>query len=331
VIALTTWLELQTKQPIVANMLKNSIEKKRLAHAYLLHGERGTGKHDASILVTKCFFCTNRKGIDPCNECSDCKRIDSGNHPDVHWIVPDGASIKKEQIAHLQKEFTYTGLESNQKVYVIEHADTMTTQASNQLLKFLEEPGKQTLALLLTENLQSILSTIRSRCQVMSFKPLNPIHFQQQLEDLGIAESTAKLCAALTNNLEEAKSLSEEEWFAKTRGIVIKLIKVLYEENNGAYLFLHNQWLDHFKDREQVNLGLDLLLLWYKDFISYHIGREERIVYVTEKERIEKYSSLLSQAFAANALKNILEAKRKLMANVNPTLVMENLVLHLQR
>ncbi|MBB6455225.1 DNA polymerase-3 subunit delta' [Salirhabdus euzebyi] len=326
-----TWSELNTLQPIVTKMLTNGIEKERIAHAYLFQGSRGTGKKEASILVAKSFFCPNQTEVEPCHVCRECKRIDSGNHPDLHWVKPDGASIKKEQIAHLQKEFTYTGLESNQKVYIIEHADRMTTNASNQLLKFLEEPSKNTVAILLTENNQSILNTIRSRCQIMSFKPLNPIALQQKLVENGVTEATARLTSYLTNNVSEAIELSHDGWFAKSREIVIKLIEVLHEQKDEAFLFLHNQWLNHFQDREQTQLGLDLLLIWYKDFIYYHIERQEAIIFMNEIDRFEKYTYTLSQKFATKAIKNILEAKSKLMANVNPTLVIEDLVLHLQR
>lgn len=326
-----SWAEIESIQPIVAKMLENSIQKDRLAHAYLFFGPQGTGKKDASILLTKSFFCPQRENHEPCNNCSECRRIDSGNHPDVHWIIPDGASIKKEQIAHLQKEFTYTGLESNKKVYVIEHADRMTTQAANQLLKFLEEPKRETLAILITENLQAILNTIRSRCQLISFKPLNQTNLIQKLLEIGIPESTVRICAAITNDIEEAKRLSEDEWFAKSRSLVIKLVEALYENKEMPYLFLHNQWLPHFQDSKMMQIGLDILLLLYKDIIYYHIEDQDKMVFVNEKERLEKYSFILSQMFAASALKYIVEAKNKLMANVNPTLVMEDLIIHLQR
>jgi DNA polymerase III subunit delta' len=325
-----TWKEFSTSQPIVAKMLKNSIAKDRLAHAYLLHGSRGTGKKDASILLAKSFFCPNRKGSEACLQCRDCKRIDSGNHPDLHWIKPDGNSIKTEQISHLQKEFTYSGLESNKKVYIIEHADMMTTKAANQLLKFLEEPKRETLAILLTENLHAIWNTIRSRCQLMPFQPLNFKQFTNQLQELGLDETTAKLAAHLTNNLDEAVNLGQDEWFAKLRGLVIKLIESLHFHKEGAYLFLHSQWLPHFQDNKQMQLGLELLLTWYKDIVHYHLEYMEKLVFVNEKERLEKLALLLPQKFAALALRHILEAKSRLMANVNPTLVMEDLMIQLQ-
>src|SRR5690606_18903914 len=128
-------------------MLMNSIKRNRVSHAYLINGEHGTGKEEFALLIAKVLFCLERNEVEPCQKCINCKRIESRNHPDVHWIEPEGKSIKKEQIENLQKEFTYSGLESNQKVYVIKEADTLTVNASNRILKFLEEPTRQTTAI----------------------------------------------------------------------------------------------------------------------------------------------------------------------------------------
>src|SRR5699024_877840 len=143
-----TWEEIAKVQPLASKIITNSILKKRMSHAYLLQGENGTGKEAIALLIAKGLFC-ERDSLEPCNTCLSCSRIASGNHPDVHWIAPQEQSIKKEQIEHLQKEFTYSGFESNQKVYIIEDAETLTINASNRILKFLEEPKIQTTAILL--------------------------------------------------------------------------------------------------------------------------------------------------------------------------------------
>src|SRR5690625_5027570 len=95
----------------------------------------------------------------------------------------DGQSIKIEQIRDLQKEFSYSGLESTRKVYVISGADTLTVNAANRLLKFLEEPSKTTTAMMLTDNSQSIIPTVRSRCQIIALQPLNPLLLQLPLTE----------------------------------------------------------------------------------------------------------------------------------------------------
>src|SRR5690625_2225660 len=97
----------------------------------------------------------------------------SGNHPDVHWIEPEGRTIRNEQIDLLRKEFVYTGLETSKKMYIISGAEALTVNAANRILKFLEEPDMETTAILLTDNGQSIIPTIRSRCQIIDLKPLD--------------------------------------------------------------------------------------------------------------------------------------------------------------
>lgn len=170
-----TWETLNKMQPTVMKMLKNSIVKGRLSHAYLFEGMKGTGKRETSLFLAKSIFCENP--IDqfiPCESCHHCKRIESGNHPDVHMIEPDGLSIKKNQIKMLQEEFFKSGVESKKKLYILFHADRMTASAQNSLLKFLEEPNSETTAILITEQVQQILPTILSRCQIISFKPFTP-------------------------------------------------------------------------------------------------------------------------------------------------------------
>ncbi|RCW63071.1 DNA polymerase III delta prime subunit [Saliterribacillus persicus] len=318
-------------QPVVSKMLVSSINKERISHAYLLHGQRGTGKKYLAILLAKSIFCKHQERAEPCNTCRDCQRIDSGNHPDFHWIEPDGASIKKEQILHLQKEFTYTGMESNRKVYIVSDAEKMTTNASNRLLKFLEEPSMDTTAILLTENSQAILPTIQSRCQLISLRPLNNKQLIEKLEQEGLTEANAKIFAAVTNDLNEALEKSKDEWFANARKIVVQLVEMLQTNPNEVLLFIHTQWMPHFKERPQAQQGLDLLLLWFKDMVYYHIDQKEQMVFSYHYDKIEKAAMHWSKKHATDNLSHIMDAKRKLEQNVHPQLVMEQLTLHFQR
>lgn len=326
------WTELEINQPIATKMLQNSILKNRIAHAYLFYGPRGTGKKRASLLFAMRYFCENEtEQPEPCMNCSQCKRIQSGNHPDVHIIKPDGQSIKIEQISFLQKEFTYTGLESNRKVYIIEEADKMTVNAANRLLKFLEEPNQETVAILITSQIGKMLDTIVSRCQRITFHPLSKDKVIQQFIDEGLAESTAKLLASLNIDLQEAKQLTGDDWFAEARKIMVQLMDRVMNPNDEAYLFLHQTWLNHFKDRETIEFGLDLLLVWYQDIVSFHLDQKESVILIDQMERLEKYMSIVSLEEAKNNIYEILQAKRKLSRNVHSTLTMENLVLALQR
>lgn len=325
-----TWDELDKVQPLATRVFKNSLMKDRVAHAYLLEGEHGTGKKDASILFAKSLFCLELKDdTTPCDQCINCKRINQSNHPDVHFIEPDGLSIKKEQIRNLQQEFSKSGVESRRKLYTIVHADRMTNNAANSLLKFLEEPNVQTTAILITEQIHRIIPTILSRCQVVSFKPLSPISFIERLIEEGVSSTNAPLLAHLTNNIQEAIELNDDEWFAQARKLVLKLYEVLKKDALFAMVELQEDWYNHFKERNQLDRGLDLLLFIYKDLLAIQMDKQE-LIYPEQRSSFEMDALQLSASKIAERMSDILEAKRKLSANMNSQLLMEQLVLKLQ-
>lgn len=319
-------------QPLASQMIVNSIKKNRISHAYLINGERGTGKEDMAVLLAKVLFCMNLSEVEPCQECVNCKRIESRNHPDVHWIEPEGSSIKKEQVETLQKEFTYSGLESNRKVYVIKDADTLTVNASNRILKFLEEPTRQTTAIMLTENSHSILSTIRSRCQIIDLKPLNPGAFQESLRENGVEKQTAILLSSLTNNYDEAIEWSQGEWFAEIRTLVIKLIETLSFKPEDIYIFIHSHLVPQLKERKDQEIFLDLCILAFKDILYFHVREDRESIFFQQTDALlEKAAMSFPEEKIVNILNAILQAKRKLKQNVQATLVLEQLMLHIQR
>ncbi|OMF53904.1 DNA polymerase III subunit delta' [Paenibacillus sp. FSL R5-0490] len=326
-----TWEQLEAVQPVVLKMFKNSIVKNRLAHAYLFEGMKGTGKREASMLLAKSRFCHEPiEGYVPCETCSNCKRINSGNHPDVHILEPDGLSIKKNQIQSLQEEFSKTGVESRRKLYVIVHADKMTVNAANSLLKFLEEPHSETTAVLITEQSQQMLPTILSRCQSISFKPLSPAEMIQQLKNNGVDPAQAPLLAQITNNLDEALQYSSDDWFVQAQKIVLKLYEVVKKNPLEAMVALQEDWFLHFKEKEQIDRGLDLLLLIFKDLLYIQLGKQDQVVHLNERKRLEQFALQSSTKRLTEQMTAVLEAKRKLQANMNPQLLMEQLVLKLQ-
>src|SRR5699024_10155784 len=178
-------------------------------------------------------------------------------------------------------------VESNQKVYLISHADLMTTNAANRLLKFLEEPSQKTRAILMTENSQSILDTIKSRCQIISLTPLSPQSIQDNLEEEGVLPENARLFSVIMPNLEQARALDQNEWFAEARKIVVQLIQTLQSKQDETLLFIHTKWIDHFSDRDKQEFGLDMLMYWFKDLIHLQIDQRELIVFQSYLKELE--------------------------------------------
>lgn len=153
-------------------LLRRALESGRLAHAYLFSGPDGVGKTTVALDLAAVLLCRAPEGEHPCGRCPGCLKFRSGNHPDFQRIRPDGAAIKIDQIRELKKALTFAPFESRQRIVLLEEVHTMRREASNSLLKVLEEPPAGNLLLLLGDAGGSILDTIVSRCQVIPFAPL---------------------------------------------------------------------------------------------------------------------------------------------------------------
>lgn len=160
-------------QEVAVNILKKSIENNRCAHAYLFVGPEGVGKRTTAIAFAKGLNC-HSSSSDGCDRCDSCIKIENGKHPDVELITPReaGLAISIEQIRKLQRSVSYKPLEAKWKVYIVDDAADATEEAANCLLKTLEEPPPQVIIILVTENIYRLLSTVRSRCQLVLFRQI---------------------------------------------------------------------------------------------------------------------------------------------------------------
>lgn len=328
---MTSWKKLKEKQWYAVTLLVNSLKKDRLSHAYLFEGSKGTGKMAVALTLAKTLYCSHLDGPEPCHTCRDCRRITSNNHPDVRIISPEGSqSISVDQVDVLLKEFAYRGSESKRRLFIIEHANRMTQVAANRLLKFIEEPAEQETAILITEQIQQILPTIVSRCQTVSFKPLLSTELTHKLEENNVPKSLAQLAAALTDDYETAYQIAQDELFAQARKIVVQLTEEALDRQSQVFLTIHEKWIPLLREREQMELGLNLLLLWFRDVMSLHLGKDEQVRFAQEREQLGRYQLRYPVQQVARQMEIVLEAKKHLNANVNPQLVIEQAVLKLQ-
>ncbi len=147
--------------------LTKAIRNNRLSHAYIIEGDELTDKLGFSYEFAKSIFCGNNPGIG-CNECRSCRMINEKTYRDIYLIATDEKSVKDKDIEELQDRLGKLPLEDGgRNIAIIDNADTMTTRAQNRLLKSLEEPHPGTVIMLLSENSDMLLPTIRSRCQVI--------------------------------------------------------------------------------------------------------------------------------------------------------------------
>ena len=232
------------------NLLVNAIRNNKLSHAYLIDGNNYDYAFDFIMAFVKeivCDNCVDKENI--------CKRIDDGNYTEVKIVEADGLVIKKDQLLDLQSSFSRTGIEGNKRIYVIRDCEKMNKQASNSLLKFLEEPDNDVVAILFTNNVSGLLSTIVSRCQLIK---LNNV--KEEYYDKAINNFAYSLC--------DKNSDIDELLLDNT----INFIR--YYEKNGldTFIYLKKLWYNNFPSREDSMKVMLLLVNFYYDILKKTCG-----------------------------------------------------------
>ena len=208
----------------IREMLTKSIENDTLSHSYLFIGIQGIGKKLIAKEFAKKILCLEKKTVDNCKSCME---LEGNNHPDFMCIEPEGNSIKIEQIRFLQKKIQEKPIISNRKVYIIDDADTMTTEAQNCLLKTLEEPPEFATIILIGNNENAFLPTIKSRCMILTYQPIEEKEIQQYMQiHYGITNITSNQLAMFQGSIGKAILLKDkQEQYHKIEDMIAGLNK----------------------------------------------------------------------------------------------------------
>lgn len=320
------WEQVFNSQPKIARFIVNSYRKGRLVHAYILEGAKGVGKLSVAKNFAKMLLCESEDKI--CGVCRSCRSVESETHVNVYIIRPDGNSIKKEQIQALQVEFSKMAAENAAKIYIIEDADKMSIGAANSLLKFLEEPMKNTYALLLTENRQMLLPTIRSRAVILSFKAMGREQLIEQYRAAGIHQY-ASIVASLTQNLDEGIRLAESEIFISLIHLILKTEECFTKTKLDPLVILtQNQEL--FKEKDTQFLYLNLLVIYYQDVLKIMFGKNEDLSFEAYLPSLMASKEENTVAMCLNKIQVILDTEKRLRANANMMLCFDQLFLRMR-
>lgn len=299
-------------QPVVYSMLMNAINNGKLSHAYIFDSNGNSDVFDIVLSFVKMILC---KDIDDEKEKSViCKRLEDGNYLDVKVIEPDGMWIKKDQLLDLQSEFNKRSFEGNKKIYIIKSAERMNPQTSNSILKFLEEPVDDIIAILVVDNVNLLLSTIISRCQLIK---LNKKSFD---------ESTLINFSNLIKN-SELNGLSDED---RIKFIEDTLKFIMYIENNrlDTIVYTKTLWHNNFKDRSACVYALELMIMFYYDVIKYLSGNNG-LFFEDKIDNVQAVSEKNDYISIAKKIEYIDEAKNNIKRNLNINLLIDKLIIEM--
>src|SRR5712692_5248112 len=269
-----TFDDLVGQEPIIRT-LKNALKSGNLTHAYLFTGPRGTGKTSTARLLAKTVNCSNPKDGEPCNECLQCREITAGNSFNV--IEIDAASNRGiDNIRDLREKIMMPPSTGKYKVYVLDEAHMLTTEACNALLKTLEEPPPYAIFVMATTDVHKMLPTVLSRCQRFDFKRISTRQIVERLlyvseqEHIQLERTAAELIArTAAGGMRDALSLldqaiayaGEEISMAQVQAMIgvadpraiSRLITCIAEFNSSAVLHLIHELSEAGADLRQIN------------------------------------------------------------------------------
>lgn len=317
-------------QELAVTILQNGLQQDRLHHAYLFAGESGVGKEKVAFEFAKAINC-QQKTADACDQCISCQKADSGNHPDLKQIKPDGSYLKIDQIRELRREILYKPYESKRKVYIIYQVDRMTTEAANSLLKTLEDPPPHGVLILLTNNLNQLLPTVISRCELVRFKRVPDKLIAERLAaDYELSPEKRQLITSLAfGKVKSAVQLAEEESALSWRQEIIDILLSL-NNLNRLKVFSIVQELLEFKDR--INEVLDVFLTWYRDILLCKLESTDNLVNADQVDKLGELAADLSLTQVEEIIELIADTNHQIRhVNVNLQLTLEVMLLKLNQ
>lgn len=278
--------------------LKRLVDENKVSHSYMFIGTEGIGKQMMARDFAQIILCTNEMKKN-CGQCKSCIEFISNNHPDFLYLEPDGNSIKIEQIRYLQRKIQEKPIISNKKVYIINDADKMTTEAQNCLLKTLEEPPEYSTIILIGSNENAFLNTIKSRCMKISFQPIESKSIKKYMEE------TYEITNISQNMLDAFQGSIGKAIILKNKKQQYETIEAIIENLNQKDI------IDILKLSENIYQSKDEIMniLEYMNIILLKLAKEN-IQY-------------------ANCIEIIENTKKRLNQNANYDMSIDNMILNM--
>lgn len=302
---------------IMKNLIE-SVRGGRSANAYIFYGAVGLGKHEAARLFASALVCDRQESA-PCGECRSCIESKAGTNPDIIYVrrEKDKASFGIAPIREMLVDCQKTPFYARRKVYIIDEGDLLTAEAQNAFLKSLEEPPEYAVFIIICEQAENLLETVRSRSVKISFPPVSDSIVRDYIEskypDEPRIDFLVKYCAGIPG---AADDIISREDFEQLRDEALGLVPKLMTKNK-VYAFKVAEYFDKHKDNAQEIC--DMLLLYLRDALVTCMGGYDRIINTDKIEKINMLASTYSPSLIACAADEILFTKKMLQRYIKPS------------
>ncbi|MGA1867118.1 MAG: DNA polymerase III subunit delta' [bacterium] len=303
---------------IIIHRIKDLISSGRIPHAQLYTGPEGIGKKLVAASLAKTLNC-GKIHADYCNLCPSCVKINKGIHPDITLIRPEKTpSIKINQLREWQQRLNYKPYMGHWKVTIIDEAEKMTIEASNSILKVLEEPPANTLIILITTEASNLLPTIVSRCQLFKFHPL----------------PQEKIIQFLIERKKYSKDQSQLIWYLSNGCLSVALtlnIDEIVELRKKWVLFFHQieeSQPPSLENMQAQDLGeaLRIMLQWLRDVRLLQKGIDETMISNLDiLDDLKKQAAQCPSILIENRINLILNALYALDKSTNVKVIIQTL------
>lgn len=315
-------------QEQIKEHLQNAVAAKKISHAYIINGEKSSGKEFIAKIFAMTLQC-EKGGINPCQECHSCKQALSGNQPDIIRVMHEKpGTISVDDIrTQVNNDVEIKPYSSPYKIYIINEAEKMTPQAQNAILKTLEEPPEYVVILLLTTNVNALLPTILSRCVLLNMKPVADEQVRKFLmEQEKVPDYKADVCVAFARgNIGKAKLLASSEDFENVKAEALSLLRYVQDMELHEIVAAIKKIGDY---KLEVSDYLDIIAIWYRDVLLFKATSDvNHLIFKEEISNIRKVAQRSSYEGIEEVIEALEKAKRRLDANVNFELTMELLMM----
>lgn len=326
------------------------LEKNRVPRSLLFAGIEGVGKKQFALELAKSFICLNPRTTEACDECAACRRADNFNFPrsddrdahkevifsefpDIGLVIPYNKNILVDAIRDLEKEANFRPYEAKARFFIIDDADKMNDAASNALLKTLEEPSPTSHIFLISARPDSLLQTIRSRCQTIRFAPIDAQAIQQKILATGkFSPTDAELVARLSaGSIGRALGFDLEKFRAR-REAMMNVLQSLAGKPDHLALLKTGEEMNDARNKDDYEFYLEILQTLIHDILALAHGADEKtLVNVDLKAQLQKLSERFESRRLSAWLGEIEILRETLAVNVNRKIATDALFVSMAR